>query len=114
MKTKTNTTNIGQYFESKATDFLISDRFTIIERNYHAKKLGEIDIIASKNGVYHFVEVKSGNDFEAIYNITPSKLSKLYRSINYYLKEKNLDVAYCIDAIIFNGEDMEYLENITL
>ena len=104
----------GDYFEDKAVDFLSSNGFAIVERNYYAKKLGEIDIIAFKDEVYHFVEVKSGESFEAVYNITASKLHKLYRSIEYYLKVKNLDVAYCIDAIIFAGEELEYLENITL
>ncbi len=114
MKTKNTTKSKGDYFELKAADYLIDNGFTIIQRNYYAKKLGEIDIIATKDDTYHFVEVKSGEDFEAIYNITPSKLHKLFRSINFYLKEKNLDVSYCVDAIIFSGEELEYLENITL
>ncbi len=103
----------GNYFEDKAVDFLFSNGYQIIQRNYYAKKLGEIDIIAIKDEVYHFVEVKSGNSFEAVYNITPSKLNKLIRSIEYYLQIKKLDVAYRIDAIIFAGEELEYLENIT-
>ncbi len=104
----------GDYFEDKAVEFLSSNGFKIVERNYYARKLGEIDIIVSKDNIYHFVEVKSGKSFEAVYNITPNKLHKLYRSIEYYLKVKNLDVAYCVDAIIFSGEELEYLENITL
>lgn len=104
----------GDYFETKAVDYLIENNYTIVERNFYAKKLGEIDIIAIKDEVYHFVEVKSGESFEAIYNITPNKLRKLCNSINYYLKVKNLDIVYCIDAIIFSGEQLEYLENITL
>jgi putative endonuclease len=104
----------GEYFEDKAIDFLFSNGYKIIERNFYARKLGEIDIIALKDNIYHFIEVKSGESFEAVYNITPNKLHKLLRSIEYYLKVKNLDVAYCVDAIIFVGEDLEYLENITL
>jgi len=114
MKTKTNTTNTGKYFEKKAVDYLKSNGFQIIEINYFAKKLGEIDIIAQKDDVYHFIEVKSGSGFEAVYNITQQKLYKLYRSIELYLKHKNLDVAYCVDAIIFSGEELEFLENISL
>jgi putative endonuclease len=114
MKTKTTTKNKGDYFETKACDYLVANGFSIVQRNYHAKKLGEIDIIAQKKEVYHFIEVKSGSSFEAVYNITPQKLNKLYKSIDYYLKEKNLDTAYCIDAIIFANEELEYLENITL
>ncbi len=104
----------GDYFEDKAVEFLSSNGYSIIQRNFYAKKLGEIDIVALKDDVYHFVEVKSGDSFEAVYNITPSKLHKLLRSIEYYLKVKKLDVTYCVDAIIFAGEELEMLENITL
>jgi len=109
-----STKSKGDYFESKAIEFLISNDFEIIERNFYAKKIGEIDIISKKNNIYHFIEVKSGDSFEAIYNITPSKLNKLIRSIQYYLQIKKLNVSYCIDAIIFAQEELEYLENITL
>ena len=114
MKTKINTTNTGKYFELKAIDYLKANGFRIIEINYFAKKLGEIDIIAQKEDTYHFIEVKSGKNFEAIYNITPQKLYKLYRSIDLYIKHKNLDVAYSVDAIIFSGDQLEYLENISM
>ncbi len=114
MKTKTTTTNTGKYFEQKAIEYLSGLDFEIIEINYFAKKLGEIDIIAKKGDIYHFIEVKSGKNFEAIYNITPAKLKKLYRSIELYLKHKKLDVAYSIDAIIFAGKELEYLENISM
>ncbi|MCK5293741.1 MAG: YraN family protein [Arcobacteraceae bacterium] len=104
----------GDYFEDKAVEFLSLNGYLIVERNFYAKKLGEIDIVTTKNGVYHFIEVKSGETFEAVYNITPSKLRKLLRSVEYYLKVKKLDVSYCIDAMIYAGEELEYLENITL
>ena len=104
----------GNYFEDKAVDYLIANDFTIINRNFYAKKLGEIDIIALRDDVYHFIEVKSGNSFEAVYNISSSKLHKLLRSIEYYLKVKKLDTSYSVDAIIFAGEELEYLENITM
>lgn len=113
MKNHQTTKSKGDHFETKACEVLETKGFQIVERNYHAKKLGEIDIIAKYDSTYHFVEVKSGENFEAIYNITPSKLHKLYRSIEYYLKEKKLEVDYCVDAIIFYGEDFEYLENIS-
>jgi putative endonuclease len=104
----------GNIAEAKAASFLLDQNFKIVEQNYYAKKLGEIDIIAFKDDVYHFVEVKSGENFEAIYNITPSKILKLIKSIEYYLKVKNLDVSYCIDAIIISNDDIDFIENITL
>ena len=105
----------GEVAEKKAISFLEELDFKIIEQNFYAKKLGEIDIIATKNSVYHFCEVKSANDYEtAINNITNSKLSKIKRSVDYYLQTKKLDVTYCIDAIIVTDQDITFLENITL
>ena len=114
MKTKNTTKSKGDYFESKAASYLHDSGFTIKERDYYAKKLGEIDIIAIKDDVYHFIEVKSGISFEAIYNITPSKLYKFYRSVEFYLQKYKLEVAYCVDAIIISNNDIEFLENISL
>ena len=104
----------GDFAEEKACEFLKSFGFKIIERNFYAKKLGEIDIIASKKETLHFIEVKSADDYEiAINNITKGKLSKLKRSVEYYLQIKKLNVSFCIDAIIVVENDIEFLENIT-
>jgi len=105
----------GNFAEKRAISFLQDLNFQIIEQNFYAKKLGEIDIIAKKNEIYHFCEVKSAPDYEtAINNLTASKLSKIKRSVDYYLQTKKLDVAFCIDAIIVNDEEINFLENITL
>ncbi len=105
----------GDLAESKAVSFLEDRAFKIIEKNFYAKKLGEIDIVCKKNSVYHFCEVKSALDYEtAINNITKSKLSKLKRSIDYYLQKKQLETAYCIDVIIVCEDEIELLENITV
>ena len=72
-------------------------------------------MIAKKDNIYHFCEVKSANSFEAaVQNLTKSKLSKIKRSVDYYLQIKKLDVAFCIDAIIVNDDSIEILENITM
>ncbi len=105
----------GDFAEKKAISFLEELDFKIIEQNFYAKKLGEIDIIATKNSVYHFCEVKSANDYEtAINNITYSKLSKIKRSVDYYIQSKKLDISYCIDAIIVTDESIDFIENITI
>lgn len=105
----------GDIAEQKACEYINSQGFKIIEKNFYAKKLGEIDIIANKNSIYHFIEVKSANDYEtAVNNITASKLSKLKRSIDYYLQKKSLDIDFCIDVIIVVDEKIDFLENITI
>ena len=105
----------GDFAEKRAISFLTDLNFMIIETNFYAKKLGEIDIIEKKDDVYHFCEVKSAQTFElAVQNLTKSKLSKIKRSVDYYLQIKKLDVAFCIDAIIVNDDSIEILENITM
>lgn len=105
----------GDASENLATDFLEQEGFIILERNYFARKLGEIDIIAQKENILHFIEVKSGKaDFDPVYNMTPAKLRKVINSSHYYMKTKNLDVAFSIDALIIRYDEVEFLENVTL
>ena len=105
----------GSFAEKRAISFLQDLDFEIIEQNFYAKKLGEIDIIAKKNDTYHFCEVKSAPDYEtAINNLTASKLSKIKRSVDYYLQTKKLDVAFCIDAIIVTDESIDFIENLSI
>ena len=105
----------GDFAEKRAISFLTDLDFIIVETNFYAKKLGEIDIIAKKDDVYHFCEVKSAQTFElAVQNLTKSKLSKIKRSVDYYLQIKKLNVAFCIDAVVVNDDSIEILENITM
>ncbi|MCG2694717.1 YraN family protein, partial [Candidatus Parcubacteria bacterium] len=55
---KTQKQIIGNLGEGIACNYLKNEGFNIIERNYW-KPWGEIDIIAQKGAILHFVEVKS-------------------------------------------------------
>lgn len=104
----------GNLAEDKACRFLDENGFRIVERNFYSR-FGEIDIIATKDGVLHFIEVKSGLDYEsAIQNITPSKLNKFIKTVNVYLKKNRLEVDFVIDAVVVTPQDVELVENITL
>jgi putative endonuclease len=105
----------GRAGESIGVSYLKNLGFKIVERNFYAKNFGEIDIIAIKDDIWHFIEVKSAiEDFEPIYNISNKKLKRVINSVNYYLNYKNLDVIFSIDAIIVSNNRVEFLENITL
>jgi len=106
----------GDESESLATRFLEQEGFIILERNYFARKLGEIDIIAKRDEVLHFIEVKGSqfNSFDPVYNVTPAKLRKVINSAHYYLKTKRLDMPFSIDALIVRGDEVEFIENVTL
>ena len=104
----------GNLAEDKACKFLDENGFMIIERNFYSR-FGEIDIIATKDEVLHFVEVKSGLDFEsAIQNITPKKLSRLLRTGDVYMKKNSLDVDFVYDAIVITPQEVEFVQNITI
>lgn len=104
---------VGNIAEEKACKFLHKQGFSIIERNFYSK-FGEIDIIAVKNRVLHFIEVKSGKNFEPIYAVTPKKIEKIIKTANYYLLKKKIDSDYCIDALIIKKNSIELIENITI
>ncbi|MEY2664593.1 MAG: hypothetical protein RIT04_401 [Candidatus Parcubacteria bacterium] len=53
-----NTRQVGQIGEGIACVFLVKQGYSIVEQNY-LKKCGEIDIIAKKDKIIHFIEVKS-------------------------------------------------------
>ena len=52
-----NTTAIGRQGEQLAADWLFQQGFAVLERNWKTRWC-EIDIIASKDNVIYFVEVK--------------------------------------------------------
>ncbi len=115
MRHELNNTIIGNQNEAKAIEFLQAEGFRIIEQNYYARKLGEIDIIAMQDGVLHFIEVKSAEaDFDPIYNFTAAKQRKVINSSYYYMKEKNLEMVFSIDLIVIRWGEIDFLENVTL
>ena len=105
----------GQEAEEEACAFLRSMDFEIIERNFFAR-YGEIDIVTKKEGILHFIEVKSGQNFEPTQNITPTKIKKLIKAINLYELKYPHKLPYCLDALIIRYDReprYELLENIT-
>lgn len=95
---------IGAFGEQIAVDYLISKGFRIIDRNY-TKKVGEIDVVATKDSIIHFVEVKTlikyGNAYNPFENITPYKMRRIQRTVLWYLAEKRVsrETRYYLDAI---------------
>ncbi len=119
--------NVGRKGEEISVKHLVKHGFKIIDRNYR-QKLGEIDIVAKKDGVLHFVEVKTVSnetDFEDYIpeeNINFSKKKKLARVINKYLQDKNVsyETEFQVDAVavffnLLTGDSkIRFLEDIIL
>ena len=104
----------GNIAEQKACEFLREQDFDIIDRNVYSR-FGEIDIIAVKDEVLHFIEVKSADDYaSAVQNITPTKMHRFLQTVASYLKKHNLDIDYCVDGAIVTPGSVTLVENITL
>ena len=75
-----NTRQTGEDGENRATQYLISKGFAIIERNWRTKG-GEIDIIAYKNDTIVFVEVKT---------LPNGTMDMIQRELNYQKRQRIL------------------------
>lgn len=100
--------------------FLTKRGFDIVDRNY-LRKWGELDIVAKKGKIIHFVEVKSIShvtSLRAEENMHPHKLKRLHRAIQTYLMEKRLDCDWQLDLVVVKINEQnrtaqaEILENI--
>ncbi len=113
---------LGKFGEELAKKFLENKGFSILEMNYRFSKISEIDIIASKNNILHFVEVKTrsqttfGTPLEAIDN---KKLYSIFNCAKFYMQNtKKKYKKFQIDAIgiVIDDDNIKYdfLENISL
>ena len=73
-----NTRLIGNEGENRAAAFLEAKGFSIIERNWRTKR-GEVDIIAVKNDILVFVEVKT---------LPNGTLDMIQRELNYQKRQR--------------------------
>jgi putative endonuclease len=105
---------VGDQAETLTCNYLLQNGFEIVERNFYSR-FGEIDIIATKSDVVHFIEVKSGLDFErAVQNITPKKVARILKTVDVYLKKHALTCHYQVDAVIVCEGVCEHIESITM
>ena len=102
----------GLEAEDKASFYLQKMGYKIIDRNFHSK-FGEIDIVASKENVLHFCEVKFSQRSDPILRIIPSKMTKIIKTIGYYFLTKRIHCDYQLDAILVTPEKIEIVHNIT-
>ena len=99
---------IGKIGENMAKTFLMKHGFAIIEQNYRILQ-GEIDIIAKKDNILRFVEVKSikvrdCSQIDSLVirpedNLTYDKWSKILIAVEVYRNHKNIpkETKYQID-----------------
>ena len=108
---------IGDFGESKASEYLKLKNYKIIKRNYRVRN-GEIDIIAkAPDDTLVFIEVKARSNQSyghALESITPTKLQKIRKTSLFYIykNQNETEHTYRYDVIYFQNNRMEHLENI--
>lgn len=128
---KSEKRRLGDIGENASSEYLKRHGYLIKERNY-LRKWGEIDIIAWKAEVLHFIEVKSVSRKTFLWdvphvtgyrpeeNVHPQKLKRLGRAIQTYLLENRLDAEWQFDVMTALIDEearqarVELLENIII
>jgi len=108
--------NKGYQYEEIAKRYLLKNNYKIIEQNF-TSKFGEIDIIALKDSIISFIEVKGrkntryGMPREAV---TWNKQKKIILCAKYFLMLNKYDDIQCrfdVIEIILDDKKIEHIEN---
>lgn len=105
--------NLGKKGEELVAHWLEKAGFLICEKNYKTK-YGEIDLIARKDELYTFIEVKLRNNplFSLSDLIVKSKQNKIIRTAMHYKSTHYLsDVILRFDVALLEREGNDYSIN---
>jgi len=107
----------GKEGELLVTRYLQKEGFTLIAQNYR-KRFGEVDIIAHKDNILAFVEVKWRHNplVDPAELIGPSKQKKIVAIAKEFLSKHTYeDVVYRFDVALIeetnNSINLQYIDN---
>lgn len=94
--------SVGQLGEEIAAKYLKNKGFSILDRNFR-RPWGELDIVTEKDGILHFVEVKSvsyeNKWFSPSDLVHTKKKARLAKIIDTYLENKDQNIDWQVDVI---------------
>ncbi len=106
---KKNNKAVGDFGELLAKEYLVRNEYSILETNFRTR-IGEIDIIAQKDDIVVFIEVKSrkslkfGMPYEAVDQRKMHKIIKVAQ--NYIVYKSRGDTQYRFDIVeVFLNEN---------
>ncbi len=110
-----NNRNIGQEQETLVAEYLKSQGYKILKKNFRCP-LGEIDLIAFHDGYLVFIEVKyrrtlrNGYPEEAV---TPTKQKKIVKTALWYLSKNNInmDVSCRFDVVAVMPDEIRVIQD---
>lgn len=110
-----NKRSLGDDYERIAVLYLQSVGYQIIEQNFRCK-LGEIDIIAKKDGYLRFVEVKYRSDkYKGLPEeaVNYRKQRQICKVASYYIMKNSYstDIPCCFDVVGILNNEIKLYEN---
>lgn len=113
-----NNREVGARGEVLAADFLRNNGFDLIERNYRYGNYGEIDIIARRNDLVIFAEVKNRRSQRhggALYSISPRKKKSLKTAARAFIAARpefnRPEITFRFDLISISDDAIEWIED---
>lgn len=105
----------GAKYEEQAALFLKNAGFEIVDRNWSCP-MGELDIVARKDGTLAFVEVRARSNpgyGTPADSVTPAKRAKLAKTAMAYIKARRPEAdTFRFDVVaIVPGEEPEHIED---
>ncbi|KPK66314.1 MAG: hypothetical protein AMK73_00335 [Planctomycetes bacterium SM23_32] len=112
---------MGRRGEREAADHLKRLGYTILERNYRIRQ-GEIDLVAFRDGVLAFVEVRAQTEpamVDALYTITRRKQRRIIKAAQTYValnavERGEVELRFDVVAVLFNDRgqrrDIRHIE----
>lgn len=100
------TFDIGRQAEAAAAQYLHEKGFEILSQNWRTKTC-EIDIVARKSNIVHFVEVKyrkSDTHGSGVEYVTPKKLQQMQYAAEMWVSEHGWDGDYRLGVVEATGE----------
>ena len=113
---KSKKRSIGDFGEDIATRYLEKKGYQILERNF-LKSFGEIDIIAIKDDILTFVEVKTRKNDKfkpASLDVDYYKQERIKKTAQAYLIEKDLGdflISFDVCEAYLEGKMIHYIKN---
>lgn len=109
-------TATGSKAEVAAANYLANKGFKIVDQNWRTRQC-EIDIVAERKQVMHFVEVKyrhTAGQGHGLDYITPQKLKQMRFAANIWVADHKWQSDYCLSAVEVSADFKvtEFIETI--
>lgn len=105
---------VGHNAEKRAAEYLKQQGYSIQELNWKTRYC-EIDIVAKKDKIVWFIEVKyrrTGSQGFGYEYVTPKKLQQMQFAANMWVQNNNWNGDYRLAVISIDGEEISFIDEL--